>query len=306
MKISKEVKVAVFVVLAISLLYTGFNFLKGIDLLRSTRRYFISYPNVNGLKVANSIIVNGLSVGRVSKIEIMDNAEHSLKVTIDVNKAIKLGENCTAVIASSSLLGDKVIQLTLGDSNKPIKEEEFIKGELEEDLTTKLSASVTPIMANLKTTTDQLNLLLNAENINSISSAMRNLEKTTLIVNKLMESNASNINATTTNLKNLTASLVETEKQLKPLLEKSNVLADSLNKTKLASTVATANQTLKDIDVLISGINKGEGTLGQLVKNDSLYTYLKNTSRDLDLLLVNLKEKPGRYVQFSVFGKKDK
>ncbi|MFN0048014.1 MAG: MlaD family protein [Cytophagales bacterium] len=306
MKINKEVKVATFVVIAGTMLYTGFNFLKGIDLLRSTRRFFVSYTNVNGLKVSNAVVINGFAVGRVSEIKIMPNATNSLQVAIDVDKAILLGEGSKAIISSSSILGDKVILLNLGDVNKPLAEQSFINPEVEQDLTTKLSTSMDPIVKNVKLTTDQLNLLLATDNIKAISATIKNLERTTLSVNNLMNANAANLNATTENLKKLTSSLVETEKQLKPLLQKTNSIADSLNKMQLAATVATANKTIGDLDILLAGINRGEGTLGQLAKNDSLYIYLKNTSRDLDYLLVNLREKPGRYVQFSVFGKKEK
>jgi phospholipid/cholesterol/gamma-HCH transport system substrate-binding protein len=306
LKISREVKVAIFVVIAGTMLYTGFNFLKGIDLLRSTRKFYALYPNVNGLKVSNSVIVNGLSVGRISEIKIMNDAKNTLEVAFDIDKSIILGDSAKAIIASLSILGDKVLLLELGNVNKPVEEKSYIKGELESDLTTKISSSVDPIMKNIMITTDQLNKILGNDNVKALSTTFKNLEKTTLLLNNLMAANADNINSTTGNLKKLTASLVETEKELKPLLQKTNTIADSLTKMQLAATVATANRTIADLDSLLTGINKGEGTLGQLAKNDSLYVYLKNTSRDLDKLLVNFREKPSRYVHFSLFGKKDK
>ncbi len=289
-----------------TMLYTGFNFLKGIDLLRSTRRYFSTYPDVAGLKVSNAVMLNGLAVGRVSEIKILPDENHTLQVAFDVDKKIDLGDSSKAIIASSGLLGDQTILLYLGEITKPVAEQSFIKGEVEKGLTTKISESLDPVMKSLQLSMNQINTLLDKDNVAAISATLKNLERTSVVLNRMMESNANNLLATTGNLKTLTASLVQTEKQLKPLLEKTNSIADSLNKMQLASTVATANKTIAELNTLLSGINNGQGTLGQLAKNDSLYVYLKNTSRDLDLLLVNLREKPGRYVHLSLFGKKDK
>jgi len=306
LKITKEVKVAVFVVAAGTCLYTGFNFLKGIDLLRSTKRYYSKYANVNGLKVSNAVMLNGLAVGRVSEIKILADEMHTLQVQFDVDKNIVLGDSSKAIIASSGLLGDQTILLHLGAITKPVAEETFIKGEVEQDFTTQLSETVKPVVASLKQTMLQVNTLLADDNLAAIAGTLKNMERTSVVLNRLMEANANNILATTGNLNRLTTSLVETEKQLKPLLVKTNAIADSVNKMQLAATIATANKTISELNQMLNGINKGEGTLGQLAKNDSLYVYLKNTSRDLDLLLVNLREKPGRYVHLSLFGRKDK
>lgn len=286
--------------------YAGFNFLKGIDFLNSTKRFYVLYPNVAGLQVSNSVIVNGLSVGRVSEIKIEDDSAHTLKVAFDIDKNIEVGENATAMIASPDLLSGKALILTLGDINKPLKNKSFIKGEIEQGFMSKISETASPIVGNLQTSITRLNQLIAEENIKNISLMIANLKKTTEMINLMIATNQQNLLATTENIKKLTASLVETEKQLKPILSKMDVFADSLNKMQLASTIATTNQTIAELQTTLETINKGQGTLGKLVKDDSLYINLNNTARDLDLLLIDLKKKPSRYVQFSVFGKKEK
>lgn len=122
----------------------------------------------------------------------------------------------------------------------------------------------------------------------------------------MIVSNDARIGAILQNVQNLTHSLIETEKMLKPILSKTNTFADSLNKMQLASTIASTNKTLLELNKSLAQINNGNGTVGKLLYNDSLYTYLSNSSRDLDKLLVDLKERPKRYVHFSLFGRKDK
>ena len=63
---------------------------------------------------------------------------------------------------------------------------------------------------------------------------------------------------------------------------------------------------LDNLNSNLESLKAGEGTMGKLMHDDSLYIYLSNTARDLDRLLVDFQANPGRYVQFSVFGKKDK
>lgn len=304
LKITKEIKVAIFAIVAGTLLYTGFNFLKGIDLFRTTSRYYSKYANVAGLQVSNAVILNGLNVGRVSEIKILDDEKHSLQVAFDIDKTIVLGDSAKAVIASPDLLGGKAIILVAGSPKNPIKENSFITGEVEQGITSKLTETAAPIVNSVQNTMGQVNKLMSDENIKSISQSLHNLEKTTRTLNKVMEANKANLASITSNLKKLSASLVETEKEIKPLLQKANVMADSVNKMQLAATVANINKTVGELNIALDGINKGQGSIGQFMKNDSLYIYLNNTSRDLDKLLVDFKANPKRYVHFSVFGGK--
>jgi phospholipid/cholesterol/gamma-HCH transport system substrate-binding protein len=306
LKINKEVKVAVFVIIAGTMLYTGFNFLKGIDFLNSTNTYYVKFSDVAGLQVSNSVILNGLTVGRVSDIEILDDSAHTLKVSFEINKKIKVGEDAKTIIASPDLLGGKALLINVGDINKPAKDGSYLKGEVEKGFADKIGETTAPIVDNIQISILKLNQLLAEENIKNLSNIISNLEKTSAALNKLVAINSANLNATTANIKNLTASLVETEKQLKPILEKINLLADTLNKAPLASTITHTNEAISELQKTLTSLNQGNGTLGKLITNDSLYTNLNNTARDLDLLLIDLKNKPSRYVQFSVFGKKDK
>ena len=237
MKINKEIKVAIFVLIAGTMLYTGFNFLKGIDFFSSTKRYYAVYANVDGLTVSNPVIMNGLSVGRVGEIVILNDANQSLKVGIDINKEVLVGDSAKAIISNLSLIGGKAITLKLGNPAKPLPEKSMLISEVEQSLSDKLGEKFNPILTNLDMTVKRFNNLLSDKNTNKISAILQNLEKTSLMLNAMMDVNGKTIYATTSNLQKLTGSLVETEKQLKPLLVKANTLADSLNRMKLVSTI---------------------------------------------------------------------
>lgn len=306
MSISKEIKVAIFVIIAGVMFYTGFNFLKGIDFFSSTNRYYSQYKDVSGLQLSNPVMVNGLNVGRVSDIKIINDEYHTLRVQFDVNKDVVVGEGTIAVISSPDLLGGKAVVLKLGNHSKPLEPGTEITGSVEVPLTEKIMEKADPILKQLELTVKNVNGVVSEKNSQSLSNMISHLEQTSKNLNQLLSQNATNIAHITTNLRNLSSSLAEAGKQLKPLISKANTLADSLNKMQLASTVENLNSTIKEINTLVDGVNKGQGSLGKLVKDDSLYTNLNNSARDLDKLLIDFKARPKRYVHFSVFGSKAK
>ncbi|MDX2195119.1 MAG: MlaD family protein [Cytophagales bacterium] len=306
MQIHKEIKVALFVIIACVMFYTGFNFLKGIDFFSSRNKYYAEYTHVHGLQVSNPVMINGLSVGRVSEILIMDNAEHTLKITLDIDKKIIIGDSAKAVIASTDLLGGKAIKLEPGNYNKPLPEKTTLIGEVEKDVTEKLTDKLAPVVENLNITIGNLNKLTDAQNLKLINSILNNVDKTTQNLNQLIQKNDPAISKSMTNISQITTSLIHTQKQIDMLLSKTNTFADSLNKMQLAAAINNTSKSLSELQALLAGINKGEGTVGKLIKDDSLYTNLNKVAADLDKLLVDFKQKPKRYVHFSVFGKNDK
>ena len=98
MKLSKEAKVGLLVVIASTILYTGFNFLKGKDYFSSSNIYYIKYSDVDGLTKSNSITLNGFAIGRVDNIELMHDAGDSLLVTISLDGEVVMQKGTVAML----------------------------------------------------------------------------------------------------------------------------------------------------------------------------------------------------------------
>lgn len=306
MSIHKEVKVAIFVIIAGTMLYMGFNFLKGVDFLSSTKRYYATYPDVQGLTVSNPVIVNGLTVGRVSNIEFLDDSAHALKVSIDVRKEVSLGDSSISVIANQGILGGKAIIIKVKNPSKPLPKESFLISEIEASMMDKLSVKTDPILNNFNISLMKVNNLMSENNTKTISSILVNLEQSTKALQLMISNNDKKIGLVMQNVQNLSASLVETEKMIKPILTKTSSFADSLNKMQLASAVNQTNLAISELNKSLKNINNGKGTAGKLIYDDSLYVHLDNSARDLDKLMIDMKANPKRYVHFSIFGRKDK
>jgi phospholipid/cholesterol/gamma-HCH transport system substrate-binding protein len=303
-KFSKEFKVAILAIASGVVIYTGVNFLKGVDLMSKTNTYYVSYPEIDGLTVSNPVMVNGLMVGRVSAIHLDQEKNNSLLVALEVDKEVKIGDSTIALLSNNSLLGSKAIKLTLGNSSVIFEDDATIVGQKDQGLAEVLAAKANPLIEHLDSVIINVNSRLGAISGKQLSAVVANLEAASGDLKIIMRENAGNLHTITGNLAQLSASLVKTESELKPMIVKFSALADSLNDLELKATVAKANATMGNLSEITRKINAGEGTLGALITDKSLHTNLNKTLTDLDSLLVDLQYNPNHY--FAPLGKKPK
>ena len=303
---SKEVKVALLTIVSGSLLYVGFNFLKGRDAFSDVDRYHIYYANVDGMTLGSPVLFNGMSVGQVKEMSLDEKKGNMINVTIQMEGHIPLTDSTVAKLVDGSLLGGKSIELIVKPGTRTLEEGETIPSIVEPSLTEALSESAKPVMQKIDKTLENVNTILNEQNQRKISQILTNLEAASLEVKEIMKVNKATLAATTSNLSKLTTSLVETEKQLKPILRDLDSFADSLKNAKIKSTVDEANKAVTQLNQVLDKVNTKQGTLGKLVNDDSLYVHIDKTVKDLDNVFIDLKARPGRYIHFSVFGKKNK
>ncbi len=307
---SNELKVGFLALIAFLILYFGFNFLKGNDIFSSARIYYVEYENVDGLMVSNQVMINGIEVGKVKKVEIQPSKSNRILVTLRLSQDMVIPDKTVAVLSDGALLGGKIIRLRLeGKGN--LAEETFLKGETEVGLTTLLKERAIPVIANadsllvsfrqISTKFDKTGTYLNTL-LKTSNETVSNLNGS---VNGIVADNRANIAQISSNMKILSADLMETEKQLRPLLTKFNSVADSLQALRLGKTLKEVDAAVISLKKIVQGLERGEGTAGKLIKNDSLYVGLNKTLVDLDKLLLDFRLQPKRYIGISVFGKKN-
>jgi phospholipid/cholesterol/gamma-HCH transport system substrate-binding protein len=306
--ISKEVKVGLLALVSGVILYLGFNFLKGSDFFSPNNNYFVVYDDIGGLTESNTVMLNGLSVGRVKKIHLLQDHGNKLLVELDIDKEVILSDSTAAILASSSVLGGKAIELKIGPGNRVLQSEDTLIAAVEQNLSEMISQKITPITENVDTALVNLNILIRKfqSMSNSIDATLVNLRNTSSTLNTTLEQNQSAIAGISSNLRTLSASLNDPQTGVKPMLGKFNSFADTLSNMQLAQTVERTNQSINNLNQMLSRINQGDGTIGKLAKNDSLYNNLNQFASDLDALVVDLKANPKRYVTISVFGRRDK
>jgi phospholipid/cholesterol/gamma-HCH transport system substrate-binding protein len=305
LKITKELKTAILVITSILLFIWGYNFLKGRDLFNNYKTFYVEYTNVEGLAPSALVTINGLTIGKVKAITIGDKG--TLLVELQINTDFPISKSSTASIYDASIIGGKQIAIHPNYMDKNIAESgDYLLGNIEASLMASLSDKATPVMLKLEkvmTSADQLisgfNTVLDAKvqadlkkSLAELSVTMAQFHKIALNANVILDENKGQLKGVVSNFNKVSENFVQ--------------ISDSLNKADVGLTVRNLNTTLTKVDGLMKGLESGKGTMGKLMKDESLYANLEKTSKELELLLQDVRLNPTRYVNVSVFGKKNK
>ena len=303
---NKELKVGIIGVIGLVFFYLGSNFLKGIDFFSPVNRYYAVYENVDGLIIANPIIVNGYSVGRVSDIRILQDRDNKILVSMDIDKDLIIGINSKATLSSNDFLGSKAIVLSIGDINSPINEGDTIMSEIAGGLS-ELLEKATPITDNLGVTISRLNDILASlrGSGDMITTTLDNLNNVLTNTNDLIDNNEETITTTLENLNSLTDDLSKKLSDIDPIIKGANDMISNLNRVDFENTFNQIDILLTSMNGVFDDIESGEGgTLSLLLSDDSLYNNLNKTAFDLDKLLQHINENPKHF--FAPLGKSRK
>ena len=320
MKLSKEVKIGLATVVAFACFIYGFNYLKGKNFFAAQNKFYAIYGDIDGLVEANPLIISGYKVGIVSDITLSDNLAEGVVVTMLLDNKIKIPKNSIARIVSSDIMGSKAIQLILGNSPEYLVDGDTLLGEKEENLKQSVNKTIAPLQKKAESLISSIDSvmfvvqdILNKDarknlsgSFESINRTFRTLEKTSIKLDDLIDSEKAKISNIITKASHLATTLADNSEDISNILKNFSAISDSLKRSKIVSVISNANTTLAQTSEIAQKINRGEGTLGLLVNNDSLYRKLDKSAEDLDKLLVDLQLNPKRYVHFSAFGRKEK
>lgn len=306
MKITREIKVAVLVILSIVLFYWGFTFLKGRNLFDSSNKLYAVYDNVAGLVVSAPVTINGLNIGKVNSIEMLPNGKMKVELVI-TNEQIKIAKSSIAQIMDSGLIGGREIAIINNFLDKNFTESgDSLKTSDKLGLTAELANQIGPVkdkveilLENANKLISNLNATLDATTQQKLKSSIASLEvtmaefsQTSKSINGILAENKSKLNTTLTNFEKTSGNL--------------NAMSSSLEKADLGATVKKLEATLTSVNGMMANLEQGKGSMGKLLSDDAMYNNLTKTSKELELLLQDLRLNPTRYVNVSVFGKKNK
>lgn len=308
MKLSKEVKVGLLTVAALAILFVGFKFLKGIDFFDPSNTYYVIYDDVDGLTVSNPVTVNGFRVGRVSTISLLQEGERTrMLVGLDIDEDLILYQGTEAMLIDENpVLGGKAIVLNIKQLGRALNEEDTLIGSADQALGDMLKDRADPLIASVDTTLTKVNNILNdlSASGGKVDGALGDFQATANELKYIVVENRRDINAIASNLRLLTATLNDPNSGIAPFMVKMNQLADSLNDLQLQQTVAQANEAMQNLQAITQNLQQGQGSLGKLMYDDSLYTNLNQSSESLNRLLMDVQQNPGRYIdlRFSLIG----
>ncbi|MBF4467633.1 MlaD family protein [Flavobacterium sp. LC2016-12] len=306
MKLTREIKTAILVIASILLFIWGYSFLKGRDLFTNYKTFYVEYDNVEDLAQSAPVTLNGLAIGKVNKITINENTG-KLLVELQLKTDFPVSKTSTAALYSPSLIGGKQIKIIPNLADKELAiDGQTLAPAVELGLTESLGGKIEPIQQKLNVMLENINTLVAGLNnvldkkgqedlkksLAELSQTMEQFHKASGSINSILDTNKAQINGAVTNFNKMSSNF--------------NKISDSLNKADLGKTVRSLNQTLAKVDGIMANLNAGKGSAGKLLNDDALYNNLAKTSKELELLLQDVRLYPTRYVNVSLFGKKNK
>ncbi len=291
-------------VVALTIFYLGFNFLKGKEVFSSNNSYYTIYDNCQGLSASSPVLLNGMPVGRVKSLQILPNREHNVLVAFETQRDIKLTDATQARLISPSLLGDKAIALLIKAGN-PLKNYDTVPGKIEPSLGDTVIEGTLPALQDVQ----NISLLVNQfvanliENTDRINSIFTNLEDTTRQLRETIDKNQHEFHILSQNMSEVSSVLADRKDGVRPLLTKLNRLMEGVQGREAEEILNKLNTILGSVGRIVEKTELKSNSLSRLLYDDHFYSNLNKTLGNLDTLVVDLKSHPWRYFNFSIFGR---
>jgi phospholipid/cholesterol/gamma-HCH transport system substrate-binding protein len=306
MKLRKEVRIGLIVAIVMAFFIWGLNFLKGRNIFTTSKQYYAIFRNIGGLQKSSIVSANGYNVGQVSEIEFMPGNINHILVEISVERGFKLPKNTVIEIYSIDFMGSKAVNLILGNSPVIAQENDTLLSRFDGDLNTLVSKKLMPLKDKAE------NLIVSIDSVMTIirstftPQTQKDIRLSIASLRELMESQKARVQTILENFESVSQNLQASNKSITKIVDNISQVSDSLAAADIKATIDKTREVLAKTNNILEKINSGQGTLGQLINNDSLYFSIEKTLNDIDSLVSDLNKNPKRYVHFSIFGKKDK
>ena len=293
MKISREIKAAILVLSGIALFIYMFSYLKGEDLFSNTETFYTEF-DYNALKKASPVTVKGNKIGAVEDVR-YDFKSGKTVVEFSVNPELKFSKNSRIRLYQTGLMGGNALAIIDANDGEIAKPGDFITSEIKPGLVSSLEKDFSGVSEDLGITLRSTDTLMTNLNALVIDESDNGLKKTLAELNSTLKAfkrlSFSIENVVKQNDKKITSVLGSFEKTSAELA----ILTKDLNKAELSKTIKDFDATLLAINKLITGLENGEGSMGKLLKDDALYKNLEGASKEMELLLLDIKLHPARY-----------
>jgi phospholipid/cholesterol/gamma-HCH transport system substrate-binding protein len=316
----KEIYIALLFLAALSLFIWGFNFMKGKNIFMNERLLYAVYERTAGLNINNPVLLNGHQIGLVRDIRFIPNdPDAKLIVQLGITSDVPISSDSRAVI-ETSLLGSNMINIVLGNSLVQAKNRDTLLSNVATSLQEQFSIEMLPVkkkaenvMLSLDTVLTVIRAVFNEETRMNLTIAMENirrsidmLKNTTYNIDTLVSTQKTRLASIFANVESITGNIESNNQTLSLIITNIGAVSDSLAKIQFAETIRSADKAIHDFSEVMNKVNQGEGSLGLLINDKKLYKELEHSSAALNTLIRDIQENPKRYLQFSVFGTKDK
>ncbi len=330
----REIRIALLALVTLAVSIWGFKFISGKNMFSGDKTFFAIYENVQDVNTATPVQINGFEVGTVISILPEPDDIKQIRVGFTVSDKVEIPDYTIAQLMSISPLGGKRIELVFDKmcdgsncaDNKSVLKSKNVglfgsiisEDELDQNIE-KITGTIDKTIAGLgdPNSNDAVDV-----SIRNLSVTLENFASISEKLETLMSRSSRNMEKTVSNISTLTESLVVSNQKVDVMLDNLATITNDLSKVKLSETISKtegtitqaesslksvettmdqATTTLSELKDIMKSMNSQESTMGMLLNDKSLYMNIESSSKNLNLLLQDIRLNPRRY--FKVFGK---
>lgn len=303
-KIGKqEIRLGLFAALAIGLFVFGFNFLKGENVFNSNLTYYVRYPNALNLQSSSPVLFRGVKVGSVREVILQPEG---VLIEFYAREDIQIPVGSEARVISTDLFNTRAIEILFSKSTVTAVSYDTLVGTVETALLEKIADQVTPMRNRIDSLLQTTQHLLGAIEPSELNQTVGNLELATADLAEMSASIKDPLKNSVRSFESISRNIAQNNEKINQILLNTGKFSDSLSALSLQPTLTSLNQNLATLSGILQKIERGEGTMGKMVQDSSLYHRLDESAKSLNLLMEDFRNQPRRYLNFSVFGGKTK
>jgi phospholipid/cholesterol/gamma-HCH transport system substrate-binding protein len=305
LKFTKEIGIGILIIMGTLMSVFSYNYLKGINLFEKTRTFKVIYSKVDGLTPSNPVTLNGYKIGKVQKINFNSNNTKELIVDIIISNDVKFSKSSKAELYETGLIGGKAIAIIPDYNDTNIaKTGDYLEGILKPGLTELVNQILPQVQLQFETVMKEAEKVFSSFNSILDESTKKDLKNAVYKIN-LLSNSLSNASKNIDNLiLDIKPNLNSTIKNLNSAALNINEISSKISNSKLDTIFLNLDKTISNLSKITNKINSGQGSIGELIYNDSLFNNIENLTKELDELIYDIKVNPSRYINISVFGKK--
>lgn len=318
--ISREIRVGILVTAGIAVLYVGLNFLKGKNIFSSSRDYYAVFADVDQLMVSAPVQVNGFKVGIVDEVRFLSESSNQVLVRFLITEDnLSIPDDTEAHIVSD-LLGTRTLELQLGQSGRKAETGDTLASVIDRGITDEIKSALMPLKVKIENLAGSVDTVLSGLNnvfnkktqdglvnsFESVNTSILRFEHTVTEFDLLVTNERAKLSRIFTNVESITENLKNNNEKLSSVFANIDRITDDVAKSNVKQTLEDLQKSAAGLKLIVEKTERGDGSIGKLINDDSLYTNLNKSSENLSKLLEDMKANPKRYVHFSVFGKGDK
>lgn len=318
MQIRKEIKLGILFTLSLFLVIWGINYLKGKDIFTRQIVFYAVFDEVTGLLVSNPVTLSGVKIGQVDRINFFPDGSGKVLVTAVIDRQIPIPLNSLANIEATDIFGYKELKIQLGDAGNYLASGDTLKGFYNPSFAEALAKQLEPIQKQATAFADKLdsiitavksilgeeNRLLVQQSIQSMQAGMASIENAAESLESTLEIESDRISNIFGLVESIITNIDNNNESLERIIQNFADISDTLASEQMVATIAGASEAIQSLNMVINRIEQGEGSAGLLLQDDSLYINLQKSSLQLEKLLEDIRNNPGKYFNISVFGRR--